>query len=95
MLIATWVLACSTLVLAVGGPVAFLTWWKDKAEDRERARREQILREAGERFLKKDDVAKDKIASKDFVYFMTAGAMLLAWLVAQAAGKQDDGADSS
>lgn len=80
MLIATWILACSTLVLAIGGPVAFLTWWKDRAEERERARREQILREAGERFLKKDDVAKDKLASKDFVLAI-AGVTALAFFV--------------
>jgi hypothetical protein len=72
MLIATWILAVSTAILAVGGPIAFLSWWKDRAEDRERRRREReqeardrVLRDAEDKFITKADAGEKYVAKDD------------------------------
>lgn len=63
MLIAAWILAVSTAVLAVGGPVAYLQWRADRRRERERlqleaAQRERdgFLKDASDRFVSKDSV---------------------------------------
>jgi hypothetical protein len=72
MLIATWILAVSTGILAIGGPIAFLTWWRDRAADRERRQREReqeardrVLRDASDRFMTKADASEKFIAKND------------------------------
>ena len=87
MLIATWILAVSTAVLAVSGPIALLTWWKSQAEDRERRRREreqenrdQVLRDAADRFLSKADAGEKFVAKDDTartVAFLAVVAMVV------------------
>ena len=51
MLVATWVLAVATAILALSGPVALFAWLSARRQDRERRQREHE-EEARERILK-------------------------------------------
>ena len=60
MLVATWVLAVATAILALSGPVALLAWLGARRSDRERRQREhegheadRILQTARGEFLSK------------------------------------------
>lgn len=87
MLIATWILAGSTLVLAIGGPIAFLSWWKDRAEDRERRNRDRMLRDAADRFITKADAGEKFVAREDAGQkFATKDSVILVVLAVAAAG---------
>lgn len=63
MLIATWVLASATMVLALSVPVAWFTWLAGRRRDREQAARERetearanLIKEVSEKFVSKDTV---------------------------------------
>lgn len=61
MLVATWVLAVATAILALSVPVAWITWLSGRRRDREQHQREQatearagILKEASDKYVSKD-----------------------------------------
>jgi hypothetical protein len=61
MLVATWILAVATALLALSGPVALFAWLGARQQDRERRQREredeiknQVLRTAREEFTSKN-----------------------------------------
>ncbi len=63
MLIATWILAMATLVLALSVPIAWFTWLSARRQDRERRQREreteareQLLRDVKEKYVTRDGV---------------------------------------
>jgi hypothetical protein len=60
MLVATWILAVATALLAVSGPIALLVWLNARRADRERRQRERedesrdrILRSVRDEFVPK------------------------------------------
>lgn len=64
MLVATWILAIATAVLALSGPVALFAWLAARRQDRERrqreheeASREAVLKNARDEFVPKTWVA--------------------------------------
>lgn len=78
VLVATWVLAIATAILAVSGPVALLVWLSARRADRERRQRERedeskdrILRSVRDEFVPKTWVAGTVVA--------TILTSLLAW----------------
>jgi hypothetical protein len=74
MLVATWVLAASTLVLAISGPIALLTWLNVRRADRERRERERAS-EAQQRMI---DEARKEFVSKNTLI----GSIVLAAIAA-------------
>jgi len=78
MLIATWILAIATLVLALSVPVAWFTWLSARRQDRDRRQREHET-EAREQLLR--DV-KDKYVTRDSV----SGAAVLGGILAVLGG---------
>lgn len=63
MLVATWVLAIATAVLALSGPVALFAWLSARKQDRERRERERqdkeradLLKDVSEKFVSKETV---------------------------------------
>ena len=63
MLVATWVLAVATAVLALSVPVAWFTWAASRRRDREQQQRERedraradLIKEVSEKFVSKDTV---------------------------------------
>ena len=69
MLVATWILAVATAVLALSGPVALFAWLSARRQDRDRRQREHE-EEARERILK---TARDEFVPKSWV---SGGAVL-------------------
>jgi hypothetical protein len=72
MLIATWILAIATAVLALSGPVALFAWLTARRQDKERRQREReqeardgVLRDAAERFMTKADASEKFVARAD------------------------------
>jgi hypothetical protein len=55
MLVATWILAVATALLAVSGPIALLVWLNARRADREREdeSRDRILRSVRDEFVPK------------------------------------------
>lgn len=78
MLVATWVLAIATAILAVSGPIALLVWLSARRSDRERRQRERED-ESRDRILRN---ARDEFVPKNWVggtVIVTVLASLLAW----------------
>jgi hypothetical protein len=78
MLVATWILAVATAILAVSGPVALLVWLNARRSDRERRQRERED-EAKDRILRS---VRDEFVPKTWVggtVAVTILASLLAW----------------
>jgi hypothetical protein len=64
MLIATWILAISTAVLAIGGPITYMSWRNERKQERrrheleqEQEARDQILKSARDEFVPKSWVS--------------------------------------
>lgn len=71
MLVATWVLAIATAVLALSGPVALFAWLSARKQDQERRRREQeqerenrILQSARLEFATMEGVRKEFVSKE-------------------------------
>jgi hypothetical protein len=82
MLVATWVLAVATAILALSGPVALFAWLSARRQDRERRQREHE-EEARERILKtaRDEfVPKGWVSGGAFLGVIAAILALLSWL---------------
>jgi hypothetical protein len=86
VLIAAWVLAAATAVLAVSGPVALFVWLGARRSDRERRARDHE-RELEERILAKTktelDAARGTLVPKEWIG-STAAVSAIAGLVALA-----------
>lgn len=78
MLVATWVLAVATSILAFSGPVALFAWLTARRSDRAQRKQEQDA-QMEERIIKR---AKDEFAPKswatDTAAWAVAGLALLA-----------------
>jgi hypothetical protein len=81
MLIATWILAVATAVLALSGPVALFAWLSARRQDRDRRQRERedearqhTLRDAAES-ASKQYATKDALALSALVL-----AVFTAWV---------------
>ena len=78
VLVATWILAIATAILAVSGPVALVAWLGARRQDRDRRQRERN-EEARERILKS---ARDEFVPKNWLgggAVLGALALLIAW----------------
>lgn len=78
MLVATWILAIASAILAISGPVALFAWLSARSQDRERRQRERD-EEARERVLKS---ARDEFVPKSWLgggAVLGALALLIAW----------------
>jgi hypothetical protein len=63
MLVATWILAIASAILAISGPVALFAWLSARRQDRDRRQREHD-EEARERILKS---ARDEFVPKNWL----------------------------
>lgn len=63
MLVATWILAIATGILAISGPVALVAWLGARREDRDRRERERQDEER-DRIIK---MARDEFVPKTWV----------------------------
>jgi hypothetical protein len=61
MLVAAWILAVATAILALSVPVAWFTWLSVRRQDRERQQREReekaradFIKDASEKFVSRD-----------------------------------------
>lgn len=95
MLVATWILAIATAILALSGPVALFAWLSARRQDRDRRQREReqeaegrILQSARQEFatmegIRKEFVSKDgaRSAAGGWAAFtaIIAGIAFLAW----------------
>jgi hypothetical protein len=82
MLVATWVLAIATAILALSVPVAWFTWLSGRRRDREQQQRELeaetragIIKEASEKF-----VSRETASSVTAVAVIVAAVSGLIWL---------------
>jgi flagellar basal body-associated protein FliL len=76
MLIATWILAIATAILALSGPVALFAWLSARKQDKERRQRERDD-EAREQMLKQ---VKEKFVSRDTANSVAAVSVIAAVL---------------
>jgi hypothetical protein len=82
MLIATWIIAIGTAILAVSGPVALLAWLSARKQDRERRQRERD-EEARERLLqevKNKYVSRESVAAVSVLGGIVGVIGVLSWL---------------
>jgi hypothetical protein len=82
MLIATWILAIATAVLALSGPVALFAWLSARRQDRERRQREHD-EEARARLLDEISgkyVSRDAASSVGVLGGLLTVLGILAWL---------------
>ena len=78
MVVATWILAIATAILAVSGPVALFAWLSARKQDRNRRQRERDD-EARDRILKS---ARDEFVPKSWLgggAVLAAIAILIGW----------------
>lgn len=78
VLVATWILAIATAILALSGPVALFAWLSARRQDRERRQRERD-EEARAGILKS---ARDEFVPKTWVgggLVLSVIGFLLAW----------------
>ena len=87
MLVAAWVLAIATAVLALSVPVAWFTWLSVRRQDRERQQRardqeaeDRIMQRARQEFptmegIRKEFVSKEGARSTVSLYALLAGIM--------------------
>lgn len=80
MLVATWVLAIATSVLALSGPVALFAWLGARRRDREQAQRDRDTQAAGEilRTARGEFLSKSSAGAYTFVL---SAAAFIGWLI--------------
>ena len=87
MLVATWILAVATAILALSGPVALFAWLSARRQDRERQQRQReleaegrILQSARQEFATMEGIRKEFV-SKDGARSTAGGYTALATIV--------------